>query len=221
MATVFVVSDTHFGHKGILRFVLHVPDCPHAGEELTEDNIPTCGCPRMRNFDNVDQMDDYIVTRWNEVVKPKDKVYHIGDVTAGGKRGRPHIATVGKCNGQKRLVRGNHDDQETKYFLPFFEEIYATRVFEDMILSHIPLHPGSIREKWTNVHGHVHNNVPALHIGPKYLNVSVEVTDYRPLSLEEVRVRIRDQKAENQRLVNANLKRLGITPLDEGLEDLE
>jgi calcineurin-like phosphoesterase family protein len=37
------------------------------------------------------------------------------------------------------------------------------------------------------VHGHVHNNVSALHFGPRYLNVSVEMTDYRPWSLDEVR----------------------------------
>ena len=99
----------------------------------------------------------------------------------------------------------------TSTYWPFFESIYGTRVFDDMILSHIPLHPESIKTKWTCVHGHVHNNVPANHFGTKYHNVSCEVTGYRPLAVEEVRQRIKEQKAENQRLIEANLVRLGVT----------
>lgn len=144
----------------------------------------------MRPWTDPLEMDEFLVSEWNKVVRPKDKVYHLGDVAMR----RKDIATVGRCNGHKRLVRGNHDDFPTKYYLPFFEEIYGVRVFEDMIFSHMPLEIQSIKRKWTNVHGHVHNNVPDMHLGPKYLNVSVEVTGYRPLSFEEVRARIRAQQ---------------------------
>lgn len=147
----------------------------------------------MRPFASAEEMDEHMVDQWNQTVRrPSDKVYHIGDVALK----RVDIATVGRCRGHKRLVRGNHDIYPTKAYLPFFEDIYGTRVLDGMIFSHIPIHPGSIRANWTNVHGHVHNNVPALHIGPKYLNVSVEVTDYRPLAFEEVRQRIRRQQEE-------------------------
>lgn len=208
MPNIFVSSDPHFGHANILKFVTHVLDCPKKGG-FDRDEESTCGCPRMRPFSTAEEMDEFIVQEHNKVVKPSDKWYCVGDVAMNKK----DIATVGRMNGQKRLVRGNHDIFSDKYYTPFFESIYGSRVFEDMILTHIPIHPESLKDRWTNVHGHVHSNVPALHFGVKYLNVSMEVIGYRPLAIEEVRQRIRDQKAENQRLVEANLARLGVKRL--------
>ncbi len=52
---IFLTSDTHFGHGRIL--------------ELSH-----------RPFDSIEQHDDEIVRRWNEVVGPKDTVIHLGDV---------------------------------------------------------------------------------------------------------------------------------------------
>jgi calcineurin-like phosphoesterase family protein len=138
----------------------------------------------------VDDMDEFMVQEWNRVVKPEHKVYHLGDVAMSWK----HIATIGRCNGHKRLLRGNHDIHPMKKYLPYFEEIAATRVFEDMILSHIPLHPESLKRFWTNCHGHIHNNQPEGIYGPKYLNMCVEVTEYRPQTIEEVRQRIKAQQ---------------------------
>lgn len=220
MANIFIISDTHFGHKGILTFQLHEEECPNFMVKRTPES-PKCDCQYMRNIDgkpftSVEEMDDYMVTRWNAVVKPPDKVYHLGDVAMG----KQNIATVGRCNGHKRKVGGNHDDEPHKYYAPFFEDFYGSRKLDDLLLTHIPIHPQSLPVRLTNVHGHVHNNVGPLHFGPNYFNVSVEVIDYTPISLDECRKRIREQKAENQRLVSANLKRLGVTPWDEGLEGL-
>lgn len=173
------MSDPHFGHAECLNF--DVPDFDSPWQTK-----------KMRPFASVEEMDEFIVQETNKVVRPQDKLYILGDVAMK----RKHIATVGRLNGHKRLVRGNHDIFPTKHYLPFFEDIYGVRVFDDMILSHIPLHPESVKRFWTNVHGHVHCNVPPLHFGPKYLNISVEVTGYRPLSHEEVRQRIRTQQAE-------------------------
>jgi calcineurin-like phosphoesterase family protein len=174
MAGIFFVSDTHFSHQGVCVF--------------------TNAQGKMRPWDRAEDMDEALVENWNKIVKPQDKVYHLGDVAMK----RSAVAVVGRCNGHKRLVRGNHDIESTKYYLRFFEEVYGTRVFDDMILSHIPLHPESIKPRWTNVHGHVHNNVPPDYYGVKYLNVSIEYTDWRPLALEEVKQRIRDNKEKVQ-----------------------
>jgi calcineurin-like phosphoesterase family protein len=164
MANIFLVSDTHFGHANILNFT-------------TRDG------GKVRDFASVDEMNETMIERWNKVVKPEDKVYHLGDV-AMSKR---DIPLVGRCNGHKRLVRGNHDDHNIKLYLPYFEEIYATRLLDNMLLSHIPVHPESLMGRGVNIHGHVHNNVSPLHFGPNYLNVSVEVIDYTPISLEEAK----------------------------------
>ena len=164
MANIFFVSDTHFGHANILKFT-------------RADGSP------MRSFASVQEMDDYMVEQWNSVVRPQDKIYHLGDVAMK----KYDIGKVHRCNGHKRLIRGNHDIYPTKIYLQFFEEIYSMRVLENMLFTHIPIHPESLRHDWINVHGHVHNNVPQLHYGPRYLNVSVEETEYRPLAIEELR----------------------------------
>lgn len=171
MSDIFFVSDTHFGHANILKFTL--PD----------------GSP-VRPFASVEEMDEHMVDRWNSVVRPQDKVYHLGDVAMR----REHIQIVGRCHGHKRLVRGNHDDHDIKHYLPFFKEIHATRVLDGMIFSHIPIHSESLGRFTANVHGHVHNNVPALHFGPRYFNVSVEVIDYTPIALEDLKQRIAAQQ---------------------------
>lgn len=173
MPNVFVVSDTHFGHANILTF---------------QDSF---GNP-LRPFSSVEEMDEFMVDKWNSVVRPTDKVYHLGDVSMN----RSSIATVGRCNGHKRLVMGNHDTHGVKRYLPYFEELYATRVLDRMLLSHIPVNPESIGKAVANIHGHVHSNVPPLHFGPNYFNVSVEVIDYTPLSLEDLRARVAKQKEE-------------------------
>jgi calcineurin-like phosphoesterase family protein len=173
MANIFLVSDTHFGHSNILNFT------DKAGNYL-------------RPFSCVEEMDEHMISKWNSVVRPQDKVYHLGDVAMS----KQHIATIGRCNGHKRLVRGNHDTHKIQLYLPYFEEIYATRLLDHMLLSHIPVHPWSVGKSVANIHGHVHNSVPALHFGTKYFNVSVEVIDYTPVSLEDLKIRVAKQQIE-------------------------
>ena len=103
---------------------------------------------------------------------------------------------MGRCHGHLRLVRGNHDDHAIKHYLEFFDEVHAVRVLDGMLLSHIPIHPESLGKFLGNVHGHVHNNVPALHFGPRYYNVSVEVIDYTPVPLEVVKQRLKEQQGQ-------------------------
>lgn len=173
MADIFLISDTHFTHRNILTFL------QSNGE-------------KMRPFDTVEEMDEHMIQCWNSVVRLQDKVYHLGDVALK----RKDIALIQRCNGHKRLVRGNHDIYPTKdYLAAGFEEIYATRVLDGLIFSHIPIHPESLGRFGANVHGHVHNNVPALHFGPRYLNVSVEVINYTPVSLDEVKRLVQQQQS--------------------------
>lgn len=167
MANIFVISDTHFGHANILTF-------------QNEDGSP------VRTFSSVEEMDEHMIERWNSVVRPQDHVYHLGDVAMK----KQFLDTLGWCSGHKRLVRGNHDIFRTKDYLKYFDEIYACRVLDGMIFTHIPIHPESLGRFTANVHGHVHGQ-PQGKYGPKYYNVSVEVMDYTPISLEDLKVRIR------------------------------
>jgi len=153
----------------------------------------------MRRFATVQDMDDCIITRHNECVHPQDHWWCLGDVAMK----RAAIRVAGQCQGHSRLLRGNHDIYKTKDYLEVFDEIYATRYMQPafpgdvtLLFSHYPLHPSSIKPNWVNVHGHIHDNAPPGTLGPKYLNVSLEVTDYRPLNIEELRVMARQQLAD-------------------------
>lgn len=169
MANIFITSDTHFSHAA----------CIFKFKRL--DGTP------LRDFASVEEMDETMIARWNEVVRPQDKVYHLGDVTMK----KAPLELCARLNGHLRLVRGNHDIYDTKEYLKYFDEIWATRVFEDMVLSHIPIHEQSLTQRYrVNVHGHLHHNKS---YGHRYLNVCVEHTDYRPLAIEEVRQRVKAQ----------------------------
>lgn len=136
---------------------------------------------KMRGFSSVDAMDNYLVERWNSIVRPEDKVYHLGDV-AHDKRSLFSHASV--LIGHKRLVRGNHDILKTKdYIKAGFKEIYGSRKLEDIWLTHMPMHPASLRDEWVNVHGHVHDSKS---VGEKYKNVCCEFTDYKPVELQSL-----------------------------------
>lgn len=192
MANKFVISDTHFGHTNSWeKFKL-------------ADGSP------LRPFTSNEEMDETMIARWNAKVKPEDTVYHLGDVVIN----RKHLHLCNRLNGKKRLIRGNHDIFKDKdYYEAGFTALYGVRVFTDkFILSHIPLHPDCITDRFkVNVHGHLHANEvmqsvplnedprdsyyikrdgPSITIDPRYLCVSVEHTNYEPLSFEEVDERI-------------------------------
>ena len=167
MGNIFIVSDTHFGHEKTCTVFKR------------EDGSP------LRPFANADEMNEEMIKRWNDIVKPHDKVYHLGDVVINKK----FLWVLGKLNGKKRLIRGNHDIFPTRVYMEYFDEIYGVRVLSDMILSHIPLARDSITERFNvNVTGHLHANYIN---DPVYLNVSVEHTNFTPLSIEDVRDRIK------------------------------
>jgi calcineurin-like phosphoesterase family protein len=149
-------------------------------------------------------MDETMIERWNAKVKPTDTVYHLGDVVINQKS----LHLVSRLNGRKILVRGNHDIFKDKQYTDVgFEQIHGVRVFVDkFILSHIPLHPDCVTERFkVNVHGHLHANEIKMPWGvnadrneiiyadfpdPRYLCVSVEHTNYEPLHFDEVQARI-------------------------------
>lgn len=165
MTNIFFISDTHFGHKGVVEF-------------LRGDST------KLRPFATTEEMDEVLVANWNAVVRPSDLVYHLGDVVIN----RRCLPTIGRLNGRKKLIKGNHDTFRLKEYAEYFEDIYGVLPMEGMILSHIPLHPDSVHPRFgVNVHGHLHAEVIN---SPLYLNVSVEQINYTPISLEEVRSKV-------------------------------
>lgn len=164
MSELFFIGDTHFGHKNVLTF-------EHNGEPL-------------RPFADLEEMHETIVERWNATVSPDDKIYHLGDVAFS----KPGIRVMGRLNGRKRLIRGNHDLLKLNVYREYFNEVYGVRQIDGYWLTHVPISEHMLDQPRVkaNVHGHTH----ALTLpNPLYVNVSVEAINYTPLSFEEVRDR--------------------------------
>jgi calcineurin-like phosphoesterase family protein len=177
MPAVFLVSDTHFGHAGVCRF--------------TRND----GVTKLRPWTDADEMDEAMVKAWNERVRPNDKVYHLGDVVIN----RRALKTLARLNGDKVLIRGNHDIFPDVEYREYFRELRAYHVMNGMILSHIPIHPESLGRFGVNIHGHLHANrvmktSPFMRqqvIDPRYHCVCVEQTpDFAPILFEDVIRRI-------------------------------
>ena len=184
MPAVFLVSDTHFGHTGVCRF--------------TRNDSVT----KLRPWDDADEMDEFMVKAWNERVRPNDKVYHLGDVVIN----RKSLAIMHRLNGDKVLIRGNHDIFKDTDYREHFRELRAYHVMNGMILSHIPVHVESLGRFGVNIHGHLHANrvrkargvdartgevLYSDEIDPRYHNVSVEqLPDFAPILFEDVIKRI-------------------------------
>ena len=183
MPATFLVSDTHFGHAGVCRF-------------MRED-----GVTKLRPWDDPHEMDEAMIQRWNDVVRPTDKVYHLGDVVIN----RKALSTLARLNGDKVLIRGNHDIFRDTEYAQYFRELRAYHVMNGMILSHIPVHEASLGRFGTNIHGHLHASRVKRARGVdartgavlysdendvRYHCVCVEQTDFAPILLEDVYKRI-------------------------------
>jgi calcineurin-like phosphoesterase family protein len=150
-------------------------------------------------------MDEAMVKAWNERVKPTDKVYHLGDVVIN----RKALGIMHRLNGDKVLIRGNHDIFRDEDYRTHFRELRAYHVMNGMILSHIPVHSDSLGRFGVNIHGHLHSNrvrkargvdaktgeiLYSDEIDPRYHCVCVEQTpDFAPILFEDVLKRIADE----------------------------
>lgn len=170
MSNIFFASDHHFGQHNILTF-------------KQNDGTP------LRNFSSIEEMHEHIVGQHNKVVRAKDKVYFLGDVCISRKASALEI--LARMNGEKVLIKGNHDLCKIGAYLEYFKDVRGSHQFDGLIMTHIPIHPASLARWGLNVHGHLHSNkvtVGDLNIpDSRYFCVSVEQINYTPISLDEIR----------------------------------
>ena len=178
---IFFISDTHFGHANMLKFTNY-------------DGT------RMRPFDSIEELDELMIENWNKMVKPRDKIYHLGDVVYRCKN-RDQI--MQRLNGEKILVRGNHDKDQLGWYTKYFKDIRGTfHIDGNYLLSHFPIHPDSKGRFVRGLHGHIHaqqvmREYPVVTLegypdierepDPWYRNCCVEVNDYAPISFQLIK----------------------------------
>lgn len=155
---VFIISDHHFNHKNIIKF-----------------------CKGFRPYENIVEMNEDYINRWNLVVGKEDFVIHLGDFGIDGEMKIKDI--FDRLNGYKIIVKGNHDYSHAKLKKMGFIKTYAGK-FEvgSFIFSHKPV---QFKQKHYNFHGHTHKKTFDDNF---HINVCVEQSFGTPISFnyEEV-----------------------------------
>ena len=165
----YLIADPHFLHEGVCKF-------------LRDDGS------KLRPWDDAATMTKDMAEYWNDTVRAKgDKVYVLGDVAFKPQ----HLEVLHKLHGDKVLIKGNHDTCELKIYQRYFRDVRACHILDRYLLTHIPIHPMSLARWRGNIHGHLHYRD---YDDPRYLCVSVEHTNYRPILWEEVRARFDEKK---------------------------
>lgn len=163
---VFFTADTHFGHAAGLGYL-------------------------RRPFASIAEMDAALVANWNARVGPDDEVWHLGDFAVGIDAERS-AALLAALSGRKHLVAGNNDPAATLE-QPHWASVqrYAEIVVDGvlLVLCHYPFRTWHGMGKGSlDLHGHSHGRLAPM---PRQYDVGVDVWDYRPVTLAEIRGRRR------------------------------
>ena len=164
-------SDHHFGHENIIRFC-------------------------KRPFKSVGAMNFEMTRRWKYIVAPRDTVYYPGDFAMGDVEACPKFC--GRLHGTKNLVRGNHEKGYERMLAVGFAEVLENVVVEidgtRVWMNHYPTdnsvdHRGYVRPNAPGpydiaVCGHIHQKWK---VKDRCVNVGVDVWDFKPISLADVR----------------------------------
>ena len=167
MSKHYLIGDPHWDHENIIKY-------------------------SSRPFSTVEEMNRAIINNWNNVVNPEDTVYLVGDISMK----RSSLSLLSELKGRKILIKGNHDVWKLKDYLPYFEDIRAYTVYDNVIISHIPIYKGPSERFKGNIHGHLHEKRVMIgdKIDPWYYNVSVEQINYTPMLLEVAIQNLKNQK---------------------------
>lgn len=144
-----------------------------------------------RPFASVEEMDEAMIRLWNETVTDRDTVYVVGDVGYNG--GYVPGDALGRLQGRKHLIRGNHDTgfENAPKLFDYFETVTDFNEIDDgethIFLCHYPI---LYRKRGYMIHGHLHQargpEYDILRQMPRMLNAGVDVNFYRPVTLAQL-----------------------------------
>lgn len=204
-ANVFVTSDLHFGHENVLSYeqsrIDSLVKTKFNSEWITNHNYTIEDLDN--NFDElrkqwrhevIKEHDEQLIKNWNSVVKDKDLIYILGDLSM--KNGKYTNEILKQLNGDKILIKGNHDYmflEDHKFNNSLINEIYEYKEIKYkknlIILFHFPIQVWNKAHKGTiHLYGHIHSNKTTSHpmkyeIENSY-NVGVDVNNYKPVRLD-------------------------------------
>jgi len=161
--TTFFTADTHFCHKNVISY---------------------CNRP----FTSVEEMNERLISNWNEVVSNKDIIYHLGDFIFSSRKRVLEIAS--RLNGNIIFIIGSHDNPN--HLRQITKQVFDSKLIkinsQNIFLSHYchKVWPKSHYGTWHLI-GHSHgglNNYTRKE--GKILDVGVDTHNFYPWSLKEV-----------------------------------
>lgn len=160
---IWFTADWHLFHKNILEY-------------------------EYRPYNSIQSMGEALIRNYNQNVKEDDTCFFLGDVFWGVQHEKAR-SLLGRLNGRKHLILGNHDE-----FRPFtyvemgFESVHTSYRIQNargqLILVHDPA-PAGVFGDTAWLCGHVHSLFKYLP-EKRVLNVGVDVWDYKPVSIDTV-----------------------------------
>ena len=156
---VWLTSDLHLFHHNIIKFC-------------------------KRPFQNIVEMGNEIIKRYNSVIQNGDLAFILGDFALGSRKW--HQEVFNKLNGQKYLILGNHDGTRKKNLEIGFIDVYRQLALPNGILL---IHDSKKANSDFNrvICGHVHQHWKYKRLGNRqFINVGVDVRDFKPVLLDTV-----------------------------------
>lgn len=177
---IFFTADTHFGHYNVIRL---------------------CNRP----FAGLDEMNETMISNWNERVNANDTVYIIGDMFY---RCREPESILKRLRGKKHLIVGNHDSSWMKevdmgkYFKSVNLMLEMSDGARSLVLCHYPLLTWRREDRSYMIHGHIHNKThldfwPLVAARENLLNAGADINAFRPVTFGELLKNNADFKANN------------------------
>ena len=167
---IWFTSDTHFGHKNILKYT-------------------------DRPFSSVEEMNEVLIENWNNRVKNDDKIYHLGDVALCSPNKLREI--LARLNGKIYLIAGNHDKsaKACRDRFEWIKDYYELEVSDSdghkgkqlLVLFHYAMRVWQASHYGTyHLYGHSHGELPD---DPKSLSfdVGVDCHNYAPINYDEIK----------------------------------
>ena len=177
---IWFTSDTHFGHKNIIKY-------------------------SKRPFNDADHMNEELIKEWNRVVGEDDDVYHMGDVSLTSDEKTQGI--LNRLNGNIHLIVGNHEKsalkkQYNRDRFVWIKDFYELNIGNQLIvLCHYGMRVWnkSHRGSWM-FYGHSHDSMEREEWG-RSMDVGVDsayriLGEFRPFNYREVK-NIMDKRGHN------------------------
>lgn len=164
---VWFTADTHFGHSNIIKY---------------------CNRP----FNDEKEQDYKIIQRFNEVLRPGDRLYHLGDVAHSSCNIK---AILDQLNvNEIHLIWGNHDKPALLKHkkIVSYSDIKAITIGNDrIVMFHYPMRSWNGRGHGAyQLYGHVHGQMPGI---GRSMDVGVDTNDFYPYPWEEIKTKLESQ----------------------------